>query len=595
MILQNIQFPSSETCLVNNLYFNLKNTDGYIFQSRSEVQLNRYGVVTADTYFNSFPIEQWKKYTVINNLGLELILKGDFVIKLLNITLINNKPVARVLNILEFHTLEKNKVSCDFQGIDYNGILCFQLEALSTIAIFYGGGYSSDVAPELISKVDLAIAMCTYRREDYVIENMDLLKKYIFNNDKSELSGHLNVYISDNGKSLDINTVQSPYIRIFPNRNTGGSGGFTRAFIELLNDSRNDYTHILVMDDDIKLSIDVLNRTFTFLRLLKTEFKNIILGSAFLNIDFPYEQVENGGNIKGGYPVANGTRVDLTNLENILSVAKNKKLDYLGWWYCAIPKEFLARELPLPLFIKRDDVEFCLRWKVDKVVVNGICVWHEPYMKKFNLTTQYYNCRNNLIMNAIHNPSFNAIKLKKEVKNKLKEYLLTYRYIEMELYLQGINDFLQGLDWLKGIDAEKLNTNLREGLPTFQPIDKINPEFKWIDYIKNTSYSESKVKKWVRRLTLNGAILKPRYHIVAPMVGAKIGSFWRVKKAIFFNSFNNMAYESKRDNKRAIKILRKSKRIMKSIDENYNEVVSEYRNRYRELVTVEFWKCFLDV
>ena len=43
-----------------------------------KIRMQKGAVVTFDTYFNGFSIEKWKKYTVIGDVSVKLVLSGRF-------------------------------------------------------------------------------------------------------------------------------------------------------------------------------------------------------------------------------------------------------------------------------------------------------------------------------------------------------------------------------------------------------------------------------------------------------------------------------------------------------------------------------------
>ncbi|MEI3199181.1 MAG: hypothetical protein V8S12_01795 [Lachnospiraceae bacterium] len=61
--------------------------------------------------------------------------------------------------------------------------------------------------------------------------------------------------------------------------------------------------------------------------------------------------------------------------------------EYTGWWYTCIPLRCIDNDnLPLPIFIHRDDVEYGLRVGKKKFIfLNGIGVWHEAFEKKWQV------------------------------------------------------------------------------------------------------------------------------------------------------------------------------------------------------------------
>ena len=62
------------------------------------------------------------------------------------------------------------------------------------------------------------------------------------------------------------------------------------------------------------------------------------------------------------------------------------------------------RGLPLPLFIRCDDIEYSLRSHTKIMTMNGICIWHMGFVNKYNVAfDRYQQCRNLLIGKAATN------------------------------------------------------------------------------------------------------------------------------------------------------------------------------------------------
>ena len=82
---------------------------------------------------------------------------------------------------------------------------------------------------------------------------------------------------------------------------------------------------------------------------------------------------------------------------------KYHKNSYAGWWYCCIPVKKIDRShLPIPLFIRGDDVEFSLANNAEFLSLNGICIWHKGFANKFNANLELYMVhRNSLIIQAM--------------------------------------------------------------------------------------------------------------------------------------------------------------------------------------------------
>ena len=130
--------------------------------------------------------------------------------------------------------------------------------------------------------------------------------------DSSEIGKNLAVYISDNAKSLNQTELESEYVHIFPNKNVGGSGGFTRGLIECLkNQKTEEFTHVLLMDDDVMIQPESIFRTWRILTVLKPEFSDTYIGGAMLRLDKQWYQTESGALWNGGNLISRKVGLDL--------------------------------------------------------------------------------------------------------------------------------------------------------------------------------------------------------------------------------------------------------------------------------------------
>lgn len=104
--------------------------------------------------------------------------------------------------------------------------------------------------------------------------------------------------------------------------------------------------------------------------------------------------------------------------------------------------------LPFPVFIHQDDTEYSLRDAKNIITMNGIAIWHEVADHKCILTNVNYNFRNTVIVNSKYCDNYNINTVKKQVRNKLLTALLRYRYKDMYLIAQAVEDFYKGSEWL---------------------------------------------------------------------------------------------------------------------------------------------------
>ena len=213
------------------------------------------------------------------------------------------------------------------------------------------------------------------------------------------------VHVIDNGRTLNKEELECDHLWIHPNPNTGGSGGFSRGIIEA-NLQKEPATHVLLMDDDVIILPESLKRTYRLLTLLKEEYKNHFISGAMLYYERMNEQHEDIGYVHddGSYgPVKH--RLDMQRLDAVVRNEEpwaKRKNQYAGWWYCCIPTTVARLDnLPLPLFVRGDDVEYSLRNHAKFITMNSICVWHMGFTLKFNAAMELYQVhRNSLAIQA---------------------------------------------------------------------------------------------------------------------------------------------------------------------------------------------------
>jgi galactofuranosylgalactofuranosylrhamnosyl-N-acetylglucosaminyl-diphospho-decaprenol beta-1,5/1,6-galactofuranosyltransferase len=164
-----------------------------------------------------------------------------------------------------------------------------------------------------------------------------------------------------------------------------------------------------------------------------------------------------------GSLTAVNNNIELRNANSLNRLLTEENIDYGGFWFFSFSKEVVDKiKLPLPLFIKIDDVEFCLRIKHlgSKILAfPSIAVWHTPASaKNLNWETYYYT-RNDLITYAIH---FD-LKYMDTVKHFTKvilQSLSRFDYNYVELLIKAFEDYIKGPNFIKNSEPEILHINI---------------------------------------------------------------------------------------------------------------------------------------
>ncbi len=626
MEIQKILFPEVGRCAENELYFRTTRKTDYLKDegwhwnlcTLLESGFNAYGenekhvqfdmdskLLTFDknakawfdTYFNGFSVEKWMKYTVLNAVSLKIELSGKFRVTLVSKEKINNDIIRKVIDQRVVDASERTAFEFPYTNGDKKGMYTFELEALEDDSKFYGGAYVSDIASEKIRNVKLGICICTFKREAFIEKNMRILNNAILENGASPLNGHMEVFISDNGKTLDIKKLSTDKIHINPNKNVGGAGGFTRDLIEIMNNNDElKVTHALLMDDDIVIEPEALVKTYNLLTLLKEEYADTFIGGAMLRIDKQTMQVESGATWNGGWLNSLKSNLDLSGVEACLFNEVEEYTEFNAWWYCCFPMSVVSRDnLPLPIFIRGDDLEYGLRNMKNIILMNGICVWHEPFENKYSSFLEYYIMRNQLIDNSFHCRWYGARHLCKAILGECFREVSYYRYKNVDLYLRGIKDFLKGPKWLMQQDGEALHKDVMASGYRGEELSKLDVGFNYAVYDENVRYVDNKHKKIKRLLSLNGLLLPAKGTTVVPMAKARPALSYRKKKVMYYDITSKKAFVCEKSTGRAFACVFKSLGLCMVVLFRLKGAQQAYRTEGMQLRTLEFWNGYLDL
>lgn len=454
----NWSLPKEGVCTEQELYYRTSGSP----VKRDEISLfiPQNSSVSFDTHFNCFAYSRYCKYTRVKTVSIRFSVQGRFLVRLY----VFFPPQERRL-------LQENEVQADtdhpvllaqpLEGLPEGGILYAELTALSAGAVFYGGCYLAELGGEE-NPVRVAAVVCTYKREHFVYGNMKRVTEALYRGTDSSIRENMDFFIIDNGQTVDGTKVENEHIRVLPNKNLGGSGGFTRGIIEACREP-GKYTHALLMDDDITFETEGLVRTVSFLKALKPEYAEYSLASGMLERDRPYLQYGTGGVWQGRRGRLMKSGLDLRDTASLLENETEEKADYSSWWYTCIPLSSVrAQGLPFPFFIKADDEEYGIRTGRKFIFLSGADVWHDSFGAKYNARLEYYIKRNELVLNALHFPEYGPWSSLKKLFLALAKQALVSHYAGVDYLFAAYLDFLEGPDFFLRTDAEERNRSLAE-------------------------------------------------------------------------------------------------------------------------------------
>lgn len=589
--IQPLLLPQAGVCTEDQMYLRSNHPCSVGYAGLNEVCIKKWDVISFDTYFNSFSLAKWRKYTCLDSLWIKLRLKGKFQISLIGYSYRNAAIVSTTLSVQTI-CVDGLDQMIPFPASDCM-VCAFSLQALEDGCVFYSGAYCCDETAA-VQNVHLALNICTYHREQYVKNTLSHLCRDALDKPDSPLYEHIQVFITDNGQSLQLGELERECIHLNGQSGYGSAGGFARGQLAIL-ESRERYnlTHMIFMDDDILLDPVVLVRTFWFLSCLKETYSGAILGGELLKRNFPMMQVEAGAQWLDGKVFSTKPNLDLRKFDHVLFNELEEPVNYQGWWYCCVPLGE-NRGLPLPVYFHRDDVEFGLRY-TQFIYLNGIAVWHDEFENKPYSQNEYYDMRNKLIVNAIHCEHYSKSSAKKDVIKATLKKILTYRYKEAFLILNGVEDYCAGVDWVLALDNQVHNEELIEKGYHSVPLSQAGIPFEICEYEKNL-FMHTQGSKWYKAIkSLTSWLMPTKGMTTVPMFLPSVGCFYRKKYAQNYDSSSERVYVTSRDYRQCLGVLRALFKMLMQINKTFDSVKKDWRVRYPQLITADYWKEKLQV
>lgn len=569
------------------------------------------------TYFNSLSVMKLRKYTIASGFTLHLELKGAAA------TIQETYGDAFAAHPLPLDQVKVDLgASDDWQVVDIPLtvtkdmiIVGFTISTQGRVAIrnsYYALDYEGS-----LRNVELALGTTTFKKESFIINNVDLVKKNIIDSD-DDIAGHFHMYVIDNGRTLDPQALSSRRVTVVPNDNVGGAGGFTHAMINAMEQTPQA-TNILLMDDDVAVSPESIKRTYNLLRIVKPAYSESIISGAMLSYEVGEDQWEDIGFVDPGSNfVACKPPLHLTHFEDLVynevfrPTKRMKKNMYAAWWYCCIPISVIQKNgLPLPYFVRCDDVEYGIRCKTDFITMNSLCVWHMSFHVRYNSAVERYQATRNTMIAQMTSGLAPDTDPFKEMHKNMKLELKKFGYADAELCLDAFEDFMKGPDFYSrpGIAEEtfmKANKD-KEKLVDFKTLQKqidADPDLvglkishidrQLIDGDKPRSFidraEDVTTDNWQRFIKREGS-----GYAVIPLAGwvYPAGVIRGKKKLVAIDWYNRKGAIRVKDSKRYDQIMKRYKRDLRYYKANINRLRYEYAASRKKVTSLSFWKNYL--
>ncbi|REE96549.1 glycosyltransferase [Thermomonospora umbrina] len=410
--------------------------------------------VSFATYFNAFPASYWRRWTNIQEVVLRIRVRGQATVIVYRTS--SKGHIQRVDSLkVDSDTSHEQTLRLSLEPFIDGGWYWLDIIAGERTAVLERADWCADAGTTKQGRVSLGIT--TYNRPSFCVDQLIALSEAP---DVLEIVDE--ILVVDQGSQRIEHHENFPRaaaalgdrLRVIDQANLGGSGGFARAMDETVRAGRSDY--VLLLDDDVVTETEGILRAVTFGDYARTP---TIVGGHMFNL-FVRSQLHAYGETIERYrwwwneAPHTWREHDFAEEEKSLLettwMHRRVDVDYNGWWMCLIPVDVVNKVgLSMPMFIKWDDAEYCVRAQkagFPTVSLPGVAAWHVPWQDKDDgIDWQaYFHERNRLVTALLHSPYERGGNLVKESYIISVKHALAMQYSTAELMLSAIEDVLTG-------------------------------------------------------------------------------------------------------------------------------------------------------
>lgn len=588
--------------------------------------------VSFQTYFNAFPASYWRRWSQLDSIILALDIDGEA-----NISIYRSKQDGQRISVAN-HLVSSghHEFELALKNFEDGGWLWFDVTAESEATISQAAWCApSAPGPQTMpdgsiiepSEKRVAVGIPTFNRPTDAVAALQALAE------DPVVDGIIDfVLMPDQGNQHPADEPGydeavahfGERFREFRQGNLGGSGGYSRIMLEALENT--DSPFILYMDDDIAIEPDSILRAVQAARYAASP---IIVGGQMLNLQersqlrTTGEQVNRGDFMWGAAPhavydhdfakyplsaIGDGQSHKDPNSYDSRALHRRVDVEYNGWWMCLFPRIVAETNgQPLPLFIKWDDTEYSLRAAANgfpTVTWPGAAIWHMAWADKDDAIDwqAYFHLRNRLIVAALYHDG-DAKGITRSIFKSTLKHTMCMEYSTMAIQIEAMKDFLAGPDQLFDILESSLPriAKLRSNYSDAVIIDSADqlpaPTGAPGVPTQNIGGRLAKIKKipWaVKGLKHLLSKEDPRHH-EAPQLNltpdeARWFTLSRVDSATVSTAGGTGVAFRKRDRDLARDLVEQTRELLSDIEDNFDEMRTEYRKALPELTSRESWR-----
>jgi hypothetical protein len=492
--LQTFVFPNLAIKACEELY--VRATSGTIpMLADGRLRFTAGSAAHFDTFFNALTVGTWKTKCRIDDLHFRLSGKGRFVVRFgLHRRGFSHRWLAE--SEVSLKDGMDARVELPFWRRLEDGLLHVSIFALEPGEI-RAAAFATDSPP--VQDVKLGIVITHFNRKQKVLPAVERISANLLADEPYR--GRIELVVVDNSRNIEPEEAKDA--TLIPNRNLGGSGGFTRGLMHL--EDEGSFTHCLFMDDDASCEIESIRRTYALLSFA-IEPKFAVAGSLLRELK-SHRLFEKGARFDWlCRPLKSGLDMNLVH-DLLLAEREDSRPDYGGWWFFAFALNDV-RHYPFPYFVRGDDITFGLMNKFSICTMNGVTTWGGDFGYKNGPMNCYLDTRNHLVIAiAIFGCGPNRL-YKLAFRSFFYSQLRCYNYASAAAISLAIEHVSQGPRfWRDNIDLRAVRAAIA-AIPSEETMRPISRADYTITYPRKRKWRLH--EKLIRTFTLNGFLLPNR-------------------------------------------------------------------------------------
>lgn len=587
----------------------------------STYRLTAGGTYDFMTYFNALSIRKWREYTTASDFGVHLECRGGG--GRLSITAadaFDYAPRKVGDSVALAPSQDWSSVDISLPSSSDNVLESFQISCDGDVEL-RNAYYYANVDLTDVRSIELSICTTTFRKEEYITRNVDLVRTHVLQAGE-RASGHVTMHVVDNGRTLDAAELEGDGVLVHANPNAGGAGGFARGMIESMEQTPRA-THVLLMDDDVLVSPESILRTYNLLSILKDEYTDAFVSGAMMNMEEPSLRWEEMGFVgfDGAFhpvkPVAHMTTVhdvvdgEAYDIPSYMPGCADQNQVYAAWWYCVIPMAQIDKNgLPLPVFVRGDDVEYSRRCEPRFMSMNGICIWHNAFHTRYSAAQERYQMTRNCLIDQFVSDIAPQADFVGSMERAFYAELKKFNYDSAELILRGFEDFLKGPSWIMDPNAQQAFMDANRDAEKLIPFEHLAAQLEELgvrlseltDWKVWRDLPYSREDRWIDRFTHNGQKRGSRFTVrgkvaVIDHVGwSEVDGKIRGAEIIVALDMPNKRGAIRRIDRDRFRVLVERYRAdMQTFNSIKDDLLRDYRASKKVMTSVSFWKGYLGI